>query len=199
MGRVGRPETEEGAQLARYAAARGCTVKTARAHRAARDERWLSFLESDGNVGESAEPELPGAGGELRSRQEMTAAALRQWRANVRGYDEAQRQRCGADTLRKWEGAVSRSQARYEACLAAEWRMKTQLGMLVPMEKVQELKRELSPLALLVRGLKDRIARGIMEPEARQQFYQAFGAAEHAWNVEVEELNRKISALLPCF
>jgi hypothetical protein len=129
----------------------------------------------------------------------MTAAALRQWRENARGYDEAQRQKCGADTLRKWEGAVSRAQARYESSLEAENKLKLQLGMLVPIERVQELKRELSPLALLVRGLKDRIARGIIEPEARAQFYEAFAHAEHAWNAEVDMLDRKIAMLLPCF
>lgn len=215
MGKAGRPVTDEGAQLHRYAARYGCTVRTARTHRANNEPRWLEFMaeEAAGYAGNVAEAEDQGAGGgvalpvapfapagsELRHRQEMTAAALRQWRENARGYDAAQRQRCGADTLRKWEGAVSRSQARYEASLAAETKLKLQMGMLVPIERVKELQRELAPLGLLIRGLKDRVARGILEAEARQQFFDAFGAAEAAWNSEVDALNEKIAELLPCF
>ena len=197
MGKVGRPVSEEGEQLQRYASARGCTVKTARAHRAAMDPRWVEFMATDAVSVEASV--VPGAGAELRHRREMTEAAFRQWRENSKGYDDAHRQRCGADTLRRWEGAVSRAQARYEASLAAETKLKAQMGMLIPMETVQALQKELTPLATLVRGLKDRVARGIVEPEAREQFFAAFGAAEGAWNAELEELNRKISALLPCF
>lgn len=199
MGRIGRPVSPEGARLARYCARYGCSIKTARAHRASTHEQWVDFLATDGSEEAALESQGAGAGDELRHRQEMTAAALRQWRENARGYDDAQRQRCGADTLRKWEGAVSRAQHRYEASLAAEQKMKVQLGMLIPYEKVQELKRELGPLALLVRGLKDLVARGIKEPEARAQFFEAFRAAESAWDSEVEQLNEKIQRVLPCF
>ena len=207
MGKRGKPQTEEGAQLERYCSRMGCTLKTGRAHRAAGDPRWVDFVATD--VSTLPAPVDQGAGAapatgtvvtaELSHRQEMTAAALRQWRANARGYDEAQRQRCGADTLRKWEGAVSRAQSRYEASLAAEQRLKTQMGLLIPYENVAGLKRELAPLGLMIRGLKDRVARGILEPEAREAFFQAFGQAESAWNSEVDELNRKIDAVLPCF
>lgn len=208
MRKRGKPVSEEGARLARYCARVGCTTKTGRAHRAANDARWVEFLASD--AGEEGAPAETGAGAapapactgghaELLHRQEMTQAALRQWRANARGYDDAQRQRCGADTLRKWEGAVSRAQSRYEASLAAEVRLRTQLGMLIPHERVADLKRELAPLGTLVRGLKDRVARGILEPHARDLFFEAFGSAERAWNAEVEEMNRKIDAVLPCF
>lgn len=185
----------------------GCTLKTGRAHRAGSDSRWMDFVATDASTlpapTEQGAGTEPGTGtvaaAELHHRQEMTAAALRQWRANARGYDDAQRQRCGADTLRKWEGAVSRAQSRYEASLAAEQRLKTQMGLLIPYESVAGLKRELAPLGLMIRGLKDRVARGILEPAAREAFFQAFGQAERAWNSEVEELNRKIDAVLPCF
>lgn len=208
MGRIGRPVTEEGARIERYCARYGCTSKTARAHRAQGHARWVDFLATDA---ESAQPAAsPGAGmeapavgmpggEELARRREMTEAALRQWRANARAYDEAQRQRCGADTLRKWEGAVSRAQTRYEASLAAEQRLRVQSGLLIPYEAVAELHRELGPLALLVQGLKDLVARGIREPQARAQFFEAFAAAETAWNAEVDALNEKIAKVLPCF
>lgn len=208
MRKRGKSVTEEGARLARYCERMGCTVRTGRTHRAANDPRWVEFLASDAGAeavpaetgaGVAAAPPAAGGHAELLHRQEMTQAALRQWRANARGYDDAQRQRCGADTLRKWEGAVSRSQARYEASLAAEVRLRTQLGMLITHERVADLKRELAPLGLLVRGLKDRVARGILEPHARDLFFEAFGSAERAWNAEVEEMNRKIDAVLPCF
>lgn len=207
--KAGRPQSEGGARLARYAARYGCSIKTARAHREGLHTRWVEFVATDGGE-PSVEPESGagcGAGGsgatgtlaELQHRQEMTQAALRQWRENARGYDEAQRQRCGADTLRKWEGAVSRSQTRYEASLAAEQKLRVQMGMLIPYEKVKELQRELGPLALLVRGMKDLVARGISEPAARAQFFAAFRAAENAWDSEVEQLNEKIQRVLPCF
>lgn len=207
MRKRGRKETDEGARLQRYAARVGCTIRSARTHRANNDPRWLEFLAEDcgavaGNAGNVPEMTVPGAGlvsAELRDRQEMTAAALRQWRENARGYDAAQRQRCGADSLRRWESTVSRSQARYEASLAAETKLKMQMGLLIPFERVKDLQRELTPLALLIRGLKDRVARGILEPGARQQFFEAFSAAEGAWNDEVEALNRKIERVLPCF
>lgn len=207
MGKRGRTETDEGARLARYAARVGCTIRSARTHRANNDPRWMEFLAADCgavavNAGNVPESTVQGAGlvsAELRDRQEMTAAALRQWRENARGYDAAQRQRCGADSLRRWESTVSRSQARYEASLAAETKLKMQMGLLIPFERVKDLQRELTPLALLIRGLKDRVARGILEPGARQQFFEAFSAAEGAWNEEVEALNLKIEQVLPCF
>ena len=199
MGKAGRPVSEEGAKLARYCARWGCSVKTARAHRAGLHPQWVEFMATDGSEEAVQETQGAGASEELRHRQEMTRAALRQWRENARGYDEAQRQKCGADTLRKWEGAVSRAQSRYEASLAAEQKIKVQMGMLIPYEKVQDLKRELGPLALLVRGLKDLVARGIREPDARAQFFEAFRAAESAWDSEVDQLNEKIQRVLPCF
>lgn len=209
MARPGRPKTIEGEQLRRFAKARGFSERAARTHRAAKSAAWLDFLRGDGDccdVGTcdnlaggagsaSATPETV----ELQQRRAMTAAAWRQWRENAAAYDAAQRQRCGADTLRKWEGAVSRAQARYEASLAAEGRLKVQAGLLIPFEKVQALQHELAPLAQLVHGLKDMIARGLPEGETRSLFFEAFRNAESAWNLELARINEKIAEVLPCF
>ncbi len=192
---MGRKVTAEGEQLARYAAQHGCTLKTARAHRAAGAESWQAFLLQT----------PPGAGAvrhepdTVRKLAEVQADAWRHYTALVLQYDKAVAQHCGADTLGKFERAVASAQERHAAACRALNTARAEAGLLVPMERVEQFVSFLEPLGELWDSLRDLVGARIREPEAEKAFYTAFESVADEWDAQVRALGEKMQTVLPCF
>ena len=188
MGKRGRPESEDGAALKRYAARMGVCLKTARAHREQGVASWQQFA--------------TGAGGGVGALSRLETAqedAWRQYELLVAQYDRAVANKCGPDTLGKFERATRSALDRYEAATVAVNRQRTEEGRLIPYESVQGFLQALEPLGELYDSLKDLVGSKIKDPAAEAAFYQAFEASADEWDAAVDTLNHKIRAVLPCF
>lgn len=193
MGIRGRKESVDGAVLKRYAERCGVCLKTARAHRERNDGAWREFIKGEHVV--EAKPVI----GVVERLKKVQADAWRQYLSLVAQYDRAVENKCGPDTLGKYERAVRSAQDRYEAASAAVERARTAAGMLVPYEKVKALSAAVEPLGELYDSLKDIVGGRIKDPAAEAVFYKAWEASADEWDELVEKLNAKIAEVLPCF
>ena len=195
MGNRGRKATEDGALLKRYAGRYGVCLKTARAHRERNEGAWRSFVQS-----EAVAPvvDAPSATGVARL-EKVQADAWRQYLSLVAQYDRAVDNKCGPDTLGKYERAVRSAQDRYEAAIVAVERARETAGMLVPYETVKAFAQAIEPLGEFYDSLKDIIAGRMKDPVAEDIFYKAWDASAAEWDELVEKLNKKIASVLPCF
>ena len=190
MGKRGRPESEESAVLKRYAARMGVCLKTARAHREQGVDSWQQFTTGAGCDG----------GADALTRLETAQQdAWRQYELLVAQYDRAVANKCGPDTLGKFERAVRSALDRYEAATVAVNRQRTENGRLIPYESVQAFLQALEPLGELYDSLKDLVGSKIKDPHAEALFYSAFEASADEWDAAVESLNHEIRKVLPCF
>lgn len=190
MGKRGRPESEESAVLKKYAARMGVCLKTARAHREQGLASWQEFVSGAGRRDR----------GDALARLEIVQSdAWRQYELLIEQYDRAVANKCGPDTLGKYERAVRSAQDRYEAATVAVNRQRTESGRLIPYESVQGFLQALEPLGELYDSLKDLVGSKIKDPHAESLFYRAFEASADEWDAAVDSLSKKIQEVLPCF
>lgn len=202
-------KTQEEAQLIRdFAAAHGCSVRTARNYRCdprtgQPREEWLSWLRSKGRraAAEVGVPKIVGLATVPMNELEKARTA------RDRAFENLQELQSAADRARRdgddarialMTRAVRDAQRSWEQASAYADKMAERAGVMIPVENVRALQRQMiDPLGMLVRGLKEQIASHI-PPQHRPSYYRAFDAVIPTFNTRLSELDKNLERLLIC-